>query len=192
MERVITSPAVEPITVAEAKVQVRELAGWLDNDDLILGYIAAARDYAEQMTGRALMTQTIEAYFSAWTYTGCYFLRKGPVQTITKVEYIADGDSTYTELSDTNYYTDLVSVPARVVMSADATLPTLALRPNAVRITFTAGNTQAGDVPPTIRQAMLLLIGMYYEKREDMQINQTNDPRVRAADALLRMNRPLF
>lgn len=188
MERVSVAPTVEPITVEIAKAQIRELSGALTEDALIQGYIAAAREYAEMMTGRALLTQTVEAYFDNWH---CWYaLRKGPVQSISSVAYLSEATPTvYTALGATNYYTDLVGVPARVVMSTDVTLPTLAVRPNPIRITFLAGNTTATDVPHTIKLAMLLLVGAYYENRENIEMGTVKDPAQTAADVLLRNNR---
>jgi uncharacterized phiE125 gp8 family phage protein len=189
---VTTPPASEPISLAEAKLQCRVLDGVLDDDALITIYIQAARQEAEQKTGRALITQTITEYFPAWQTR--YQLSVGPVQSVSSVSYIADGGSSYTSLTaDTHYFTDIISLPAEIHHAQAFTYPTLSERPNPVRIIYVAGNTQASDVPPTIRQAMLLLIAAYYEHREDAEIIwQTSDPRVQASDALLRNNRTVY
>lgn len=186
---VTTPPTTEPISLAEAKLQCRVLSGVLDDDALLAIYIAAARQEAEQKTGRALLTQTITEYFPTWS--GCYELAVYPVQSITSVSYIPDGATDYTPLTaDTHYFTDLISAPAQVQHPNGFAYPALSERPNPVRITYVAGNTQASDVPPTIRQAMLLLIAAYYEHREDAEVLwATSDPRVQASDALLRNNR---
>lgn len=186
---VTTPPTTEPISLAEAKLQCRVLDGVLDDDALLNIYIAAARQEAEQKTGRALLTQTITEYFPSWS--GCYELAVWPVQSVSSVAYIADGGSTYTPLTvDTHYYTDLIAAPAEVHHPGGFTYPALSQRPNPVRITYIAGNTQASDVPPTIRQGMLLLIAAAYEHREDAEIVwATSDPRVQASDALFRNNR---
>lgn len=52
----ITPPSVEPITLALAKQHLR--VDYTDDDALIPLYISAARDYAENYTGRAFLPQT--------------------------------------------------------------------------------------------------------------------------------------
>lgn len=186
---VTTPPSTEPISLAEAKLQCRVLDGVLDDDALLAIYIAAARQEAEQKTGRALMTQTITEYFSEWA--NFYELSVWPVQSVSSVAYIADGASTYTTLTvDADYLTNLVASPAEVYHPGAFRHPKLSERPNPIRITYIAGNTQASDVPATIRQAMLLLIAAYYEHREDAEVVwATSDPRVQASEALFRNNR---
>ena len=46
--------AEEPIDLEEAKTQVRAIQDVDDEDDLIEQIIAAAREYCENITGRAL------------------------------------------------------------------------------------------------------------------------------------------
>ena len=189
---VTTPPTTEPISLAQAKLQCRVLDGVLDDDALLEIYIAAARQEAEQKTGRALLTQTITEYFPTWS--AFYELALWPVQSVSSVAYIADGGTTYTALTaDTHYFTDLISAPAQVQHPNGFTYPALSERPNPVRITYIAGNTQASDVPATIRQAMLLLIAAAYEHREDAEIIwATSDPRVQASEALLRNSRTRY
>lgn len=184
-------PTVEPVTLAEAKAQIRVLEGELSEDGLISAYIIAARDYAESVTGLSLMQQTIEEYFDRWQ---CHFnLSKTPVSEISKVEYIPEGETDYDTWDDTNYYEDLVSAPARVMKSVDSSFPALARRPNPIRITYKAGNADAASVSGTIKQAMLLLIASFYENREDGDNTLvTTDQRVQTADKLLRINRLTF
>ncbi len=56
--QLITPPATEPVTLAEAKVHLR-LETALD-DDYVTALISAARQYTEQVCWRALVTQTWE------------------------------------------------------------------------------------------------------------------------------------
>lgn len=61
--RVTTEPTTEPITRQEAKDYARIDFSDSSNDGVIDGLIQAARKYVEQVTGRALATQSILAQF---------------------------------------------------------------------------------------------------------------------------------
>jgi uncharacterized phiE125 gp8 family phage protein len=189
--QVTTPPASEPVTLAEAKT-------WLKRDDttaddtLISDLIGAARAYCERETGRALLTQTVTEYFDGWPACCTLELALAPVASITSVGYVADGETsmTYTTWATTEYNTDLVSQPARIVKKENIDYPDLECVPNSVKVIYVAGSTSASaDALKEIRLAMRLLLAKWYENREDMQENETNNPRVRSVDVLLRRNR---
>ena len=54
----ITSPDIEPIELAELKRHLREFAEVTDADEDLTNLIVAAREWAEEYTGRALIDQT--------------------------------------------------------------------------------------------------------------------------------------
>lgn len=62
--KVVTAPAVEPITLTEAKLHCK--VDLTTDDDLITPLIVAAREEIERRTWRALITQTLELVLSAW------------------------------------------------------------------------------------------------------------------------------
>jgi len=92
------------------------------------------------------------------------YLSRGPVQSIAHVKYI-DGNGDEQTVSASDYATDLVSEPARIMPDQgwQATKDTV----NAVIVRYTCGYTQASDVPANIKVALLLIIGEMYEKRVD-------------------------
>lgn len=122
-------PAVEPVTLAEAKLHLRTYSSDTDEDDLISGLIAAAREWVEDYTGRALVEQRWSLaldrrignapsggylpflppengygwYTGEWTehLTG-WLLRKSPVIAITEFVTIAD-DATETAVDAATY-----------------------------------------------------------------------------------------
>lgn len=59
MYKVITAPTPEPVTLAEARLQIKADSDTTE-DTLITGWIKSARKIAEQYTGRALAPQTLE------------------------------------------------------------------------------------------------------------------------------------
>ena len=64
----LTPPAVEPVTLAEAKAYLRVEHD--DDDDVIASLIAAARSHIEAQTRRALITQTWQIRRDSWPGDG--------------------------------------------------------------------------------------------------------------------------
>ena len=160
----VTPPALEPLTLAEAKVHCR--VDDTSEDDLLTALIVAARKHCENYTGASFVTQTWRADFWRFPcYRGSLRLPHGPVQSITSISYYDDlGVDTVLDASD--YDTDLTERLAKVWLAPDEALPAVQVQPNAVRVTYVAGfGATAASVPQTIRQAMLLLIGQWYDNR---------------------------
>lgn len=162
--RVYTAPAVEPLNAIEVEDHCR-----IDSDaseHMVLdGLIRTAREFVENYIGRALITQTLDLVLDGWP--GSIVLPRSPVQTITSITYV-DYLGVSATVPVTDYYLDDDNDPARVVLNYGKSWPTVALRPSgAIVVRYEAGYGDAGpDVPQSIRQAMLLLIGYWYENRE--------------------------
>jgi len=163
--KLVEGPAVEPVTLAEAKLHCRVDVD--DDDDLITTYIQAAREYAETVTRRALITQTWDYYRDGFPSGDTLKVPLPALQSVAGVYYTPDGGSEQTLDSD-DYEVDTVSEPGRIVLARGASWPGDVLtRINGVRVRFTAGyGDAASDVPGIIKLAMKLLIGHWYENRE--------------------------
>ena len=158
-----TAPALEPITLAEAKAHLRITS--TDDDVYITTLITVAREWAETYTARALITQTWD-----WTLDGFPAEPRVPkpeLQSILSINYVdTDGDSQL--LAASKYQVDISYKPARVMPAYGEAWPATRSQFNAVTVQFKAGyGDSASDVPAAIRQAMLLIIGELYERRED-------------------------
>src|ERR1700712_1273735 len=76
----LTAPAAEPWSVAEAKSFLRVEH---DDDDAIIGsLISAARCHVEALTRRGLITQTWRIVLDQWPDDGRITLRMGPVRPV--------------------------------------------------------------------------------------------------------------
>lgn len=187
MYKLITAPVVDPITLAEAKAQCR--VDLDDEDDLITGYIAAARRWCEKIDRRAYLTQTWQLWLDAWPAGNEITLRKPPLQSVSSIVYYDDAD-TATTLAASNYYVDTVSEPGRVVLRSTASWPSTTLRDaNGVCVTFVAGWAAAADVPQPIRQALRLIVGHWYENREAASLGAVSREIELGARALLDIER---
>ncbi len=82
----LTAPTEEPITLDEAKLHLRVEID--DDDTLILGMIKAAREYAEVVTHRRLITQTWRYYLDSWPEDKDYIeMPFPPLQSISSITY---------------------------------------------------------------------------------------------------------
>lgn len=158
---VTTAPTVQPVTLADVKAHLRTVAGDTSEDAAILTpLISAAREYCENVTGRALAAQTVKAYPDSW---GTLRLPRPPITTVTSIKYYDVDDVAYT-LAATEYAIDLIDGVITILEEPAEELRGV----NPIVIEYTAGYT---TVPMAIRQAMLLLIGHWYTNREAVSTN---------------------
>jgi len=187
--KLITAPADEPVElVTEVKPHCRVEIN--DDDALLLIYMAAAREWAEDFRRQSFITQTWEIYFDTWP-TLPVELPRGTVQSITHIKY-TDVDGNESTFSSDNYLLDAVSEPARLTLKSTASWPTVELRElNGVYVRYVAGYGDApSDVPQSVRQAILLLTGHLYENREQSVAEALRDIPF-GVQALLRPRRVL-
>lgn len=159
--KLITAPAAEPVTLAEAKAHLR--VDGTDDDVYITALIGAARQGAEHITERALMAQTWELALDA--FEADIHLPRPPLASITSITYLNDGGA-LTTLDASAYLLDDYSEPARLLPAYGTTWPATRSQANAVLIRYVAGYASAAAVPQEIKSWMLLRIGLLYENRE--------------------------
>jgi hypothetical protein len=180
----VTAPATEPATIAEAKAHARiETSA----DDALLGaYITGARELVERTTGRALITQTWKLTLDCWPGSrdddwwdgvrelpisygeGTHVeIRKAPFLAITSVVTLDESD-TPTTWASSNYYVDKRHGFGRLIKKQGVVWPTIIGRDfGAIVIAFTAGyGANASDVPMALRQSVKDIVAHWYENRE--------------------------
>lgn len=158
----VTGPAVASLTLVEVKAQLR--ISHDDEDTLLTNLIHAAEAHVDGKgdLGRAMITQT----WSQWERQspGHVRLRMTPVQALTAVEYY-DAENTLqtAALADFELWRDgdfMICKP-----KDGAQWPSSARRPDAIKITYTAGfGDNPEDIPESIRVAMLMLVSHLYER----------------------------
>jgi uncharacterized phiE125 gp8 family phage protein len=162
-----TPPAVEPVTVAEAKAHLR--VDISDDDTYIGTLITAAREWCEQYLDRTLVNTQWVMRFDSFPYE--IELPRPPIAssgttTAVSLTYTLGDDSTAT-LSTATYRVDRNSTPGVVRQLRAGSWPGNLDDYNAVSVTWWAGYGSAGSsVPTTIRHAILLLVGHWYESRQ--------------------------
>lgn len=163
----VTPPAVEPVTLDEAKLQLRvEVA---DDDTLINRLLAVARQLCEAYHGRAYVTRTLRLELDRFPAVGIILLPYPPAQSVGSVKYDNSAGVEVT-LEATAYYLDAAAEPARLAPAPGTTWPsTQAGKAGAVRIVYDAGyGDAAADVPEYVKQAILVRLADLYEYRESV------------------------
>jgi uncharacterized phiE125 gp8 family phage protein len=159
--RLITAPESLPVTLAEAKAQLR--VDHTDEDALITRLVKAATAYLDGRTGilgRCLVTQTWELTLDAFPAEEIE-LPLGPVQSVTSVKYVDTAGVTQT-VPEADYYLDNASISAWVMPQIE--WPDTMEAANAVTVRYVAGTAPAA-VPDALRHAILVMVSAWYDKR---------------------------
>ena len=165
--KLITGPVIEPVTITEAKLHLR--VDHSDEDTFITNLIKVAREWVEDATWRALLTQTWEMRLDTWP-TLPLQMPKAPLQSIVSIKYM-DEDGVESTVDSSVYDVDTYSEPGRIFFKKNQVWPSVNLyERGAVRIQFKAGWLAAVNVPYKLKAAMLLFIGHLYENREQIII----------------------
>jgi len=167
-----TGPATTAISLAEAKAFLRVDSDYDDDDSYITSLIGVATNVGEQFTRRRLITQTYNIYYDE--FPPFMDLQVGNVASVTHVKYY-DTDNTLQTLDTSEYDVDIRVKPGRIYQAEDGNFPNTYERANSVEVEFVVGSA-ASDVEDAIKQSMYIVIGRYYENRQDVvmgtQVNE--------------------
>lgn len=186
------APAIEPVDLATVKNHIR--VDYDDDDALIQNLITSARDFIERDAGLSLVTQTWQLYLDRFPRANAYetwpwsappatiLLPRYPVQSVASVVW-KDANGGTNTVDPSTYLVDLQSrFPRLVPKSTGQGWPAESGPPlvqqNGVVVTFTSGYASQGVLPPTLRAALLLLVGHWYQNRETV----VTDTRVAAIE----------
>jgi uncharacterized phiE125 gp8 family phage protein len=166
------APAVEPVTLAEAKLHLNEI----DNvqDTLIGMLITAAREYAEAYCARSFITQQWRLTLDEFP-CGCIELERGPVQSVDSIVFRDMAGVLQTVAGPTfpAYAIDLESPLARVAPGFGYTWPNSLPQIGAVQVNYTAGfGPTAADVPAVVRNWIMVRVNTMFENREEVAVLQ--------------------
>lgn len=178
----LTAPAEEPLTLADAKAHLR--VDVTDDDALITALITAAREQAEHRTGRALVTQQWQITLHGWPCHTVIQLPKPPLASVEEVSYL-DSDGARQVIPDTDYQVITDTLLGQVLPAYGLSWPSYRDQPGSVQVNYTAGYGDAADVPQSIKAWMLLAIGAWYARREALAIGSVMELPRAFWDALL-------
>ena len=186
-----TGPAVEPLTVAEAKLHLRVD---ISDDDAYIGtLITAAREWVEAYLDRTLITTQLILRAAEFPTEELELARPPMVASGTATAVVITytlADTTTATLSTALYRVDRTSTPGNVAPIINGTWPSDVIEDaNAVAVTYWAGyGPTSASVPATIRHAMLMLIGHWYDRRSAVLTGTISKPIEFAVESLLASN----
>ena len=175
-----TSPAVEPVTVAEAKAHLRVDVS--DDDTYIGTLITAAREWCEQYLDRTLVNTQWVMRFDSFPPDGTQDIElpRPPMSlagTTTAVSLTFTSETGGTQAYSTaSFRVDRNATPGAVKTLYGQTWPPHLMDDNAVSVTWWAGYGSAGSsVPAAVRHAILMVVGILYEKRAAAESGSLNE-----------------
>jgi uncharacterized phiE125 gp8 family phage protein len=168
----IEEPAIEPLTLAEAKAFLR--VEHTADDDLIGVLIKAARCEVEAATRRALITQGFRVVMDCWPKSNRVVSPVSPLRSVTAAR-VRGADGSASNLNLVAFTLDTVSSPGVIDFDRGAVIEP-GQRIASIEIEITAGyGESAASVPEPLRQAMRLLIARYYENRDQIESDKLPD-----------------
>jgi uncharacterized phiE125 gp8 family phage protein len=163
-----TPPAVEPVTLAEAKAHLR--VDTSDDDTYIGTLITAAREWCEQYLDRTLVHTQWVMRFDKFPDSGIHpvelprppMVASGTATAVT-VTFTQEAGTTST-YSTAEYRVDRNATPGAILPIYGSTWTPHRQDDNAISVTWWAGYGATGaSVPAAIRHAILMLVGHWYD-----------------------------
>ena len=178
--QLITPPAAEPVSLAEAKLHLR--VDFDEDDALIQVLISAARQAAEMLTQRQLVTARWRMVLDS--FPGCglmgvpagqtftlpghaILLTKSPVTSVVEIRYL-DMAGIWQVMPAANYTVDNACEPGRITPVFGQIWPIALPQIGAVSVIFDAGYGSAADVPEGLKSWIKLRLGSLYAHREEV------------------------
>jgi uncharacterized phiE125 gp8 family phage protein len=164
----LAAPAVEPLSLADAKNFLRVEH---DVDDAIIAaLVSAARNHVEALTRCALIAQTWRLVLDRWPDGGRITPRIGPLRALAAaLVFNAAGEANAIDPE-----TFVFDRAAGVIAAPGWSLPTPGRGVAGIELDLDVGfGEAASDVPPTLLQAIRMLVAHWYENRGLIAIGQT-------------------
>ena len=166
----VTEPAVEPVTLAEAKAHLRVDVS--DDDALISAIVKAAREFCEEYLDRTLVNTQWRMRADQLPPSGTedVALPRPPIAqagttTTVVLTYTLETGSTAT-YGTASYRVDRHATPGAVKTLYGQTWPPHLIDDNSVSVTWWGGyGADGSSVPAAIRSAILMLTTSLYEHR---------------------------
>ena len=183
LSRVI-APSQLPVSLDTAKSHLR--VDHSDDDTYITSLIWSASRTIEDYTKKSLSDQTFAQYHSEWPekYVELLIGHDTTLPAIGSVKYY-DVDGVQQTIHPSNYFDDSSYNPMRLYWASTFSKPNISKDKPQVEIIFRCGNTiSSNPLPYSVQQALLLLVGHYYENRMAV-INTLNRELPMGVDYLL-------
>lgn len=164
----LTAPAAEPLSLVDAKRFLRVEHG--DDDAIISSLVSAARNHVEALTRSALIAQTWRLVLDRWPDGGRIVPRIGPLRALA----VARVFSAANEASAIDPEIFVIDAATGVIAAPSWSLPVPGRSVAGIELDLDVGFGASGaDVPPTLLQAIRMLVAHWYENRGLIAIGQS-------------------
>ena len=166
----VTTATDDAITLEEIKDHLRIERGETIDDEYLERLRDVATEHVQDLTGLKLITSVWYSYRNDWPDNDHFDLPFAPLQSVasTGITYTPSSGGSL-KFSSTEWQQDSVSIPPRVVLRYDDDWPSEQLDiNNPIRVKATYGYTTSGKIPASLKHAMLLMIGNWFEHRESI------------------------
>ena len=160
------APSSRAVSLTDAKRHLR-VDG--NDDDLAIGtLIDAATGRLEEETYRQLVSATWRMRLDEWPCDpdDGILLPRAPLQSVTSISYVDLNGVTQT-VPTSVYVVAPDREPGEIRLKYGQVWPFARNEPNAITIDFIAGYGAASAVPGLLKSAILLMVGDWFENRED-------------------------
>jgi len=167
------APAVEPVSLSEAKVHLRVDT---DADDTYIStLITVAREYCEERLNATFIESTWVAKYDVFPLWELTLPRPPMVSSNVSITYRDESGSNQTITSDAgSFQVDAAVIPGRVYPNYNEVWPAVRGDENSVVVTYKAGyGTTSASVPGTVKHGILLLCGHWFASREPVTVGST-------------------
>ena len=161
----ITSPAVEPVSLAFAKQHCRVDT---EADDLyVQSLVAVARQYVEDILDITICSTVWEVKYDLFPVWAIVLPRLPMLDRAVTVTY-RSGDGTYSSLSSTtDFQVDASVLPGRIYPQWARSWPATRGDENSVTVRYSAGYGDDGQsAPPIVKHLILLLVAHWFDTRQ--------------------------
>jgi uncharacterized phiE125 gp8 family phage protein len=176
---VTATAAFQPVSLADAKAHLVVEAS--TDDALIGGYLAAASAHVASITGLTLTTSTVVLRADGFD-CAMFRLPAAPVESLA-IKY-TDAAGAEQTLDPATYVTALNGLSPTIQLAYGKSWPAHRWGLGSVTVTAECGYAQ-GELPTPLRQAILLIVGDWYSRRETVADGVVSSIPMQAVDALL-------
>lgn len=171
----LTAPAIEPVTLAEARAHLRYAPGDTSQDAAIEMWIGEARRNAEAQLSRGIIRQQWRLTLADFpSICGAISLPLGPLIVVDEVSYLDTAGVEQFLDPEADYFVDETIEPARIVPAYSKYWPLARCQPDAVRVIFSVGyGEKATDVPAGIKAWILMRVAAANENREAVVVDKS-------------------
>jgi len=161
----LVGPTVSPVTLDDVRMHLR--IHHTDEDPVLQSYIDAATQYLDGpqgILGKSIVSQTWRQDYPA--FASPLLLPLQPVQSVSEITYYDADNAVQTVPASTYALVPNAYGGPQIVLVAGQSWPSSYARDDAVSVIFVAGYGDPLLCPAPVKQAMLLLIGDWYARRE--------------------------